>query len=111
MLLQEIHWFIWLSTLECDDMLIAGSGIREINNLKRRLSATFEMKDLGPAKNILGMKISCDRSVDTLNLSKELYIEKMMSRFRVKDSKPRTTLLANHFKLSKEQSPKTSKER
>uniref|UniRef100_A0A3Q7J8T1 Reverse transcriptase Ty1/copia-type domain-containing protein n=1 Tax=Solanum lycopersicum TaxID=4081 RepID=A0A3Q7J8T1_SOLLC len=83
-------------------MLIAGSSMREINNLKTRLSAVFEMKDLGPAKQILGMKISRDRSVCTLNLSQELYIEKMLRRFRINNSKPRTTPLANHFKLSKE---------
>ena len=36
--------------LYVDDMLIAGSSMREINNLKARLSAAFDMKDLGPAK-------------------------------------------------------------
>ena len=85
--------------------------MREINNLKKRLSAVFEMKDLGPAKHILGMRISRDRSAGTLNLSQELYIEKVLSRFRFNDSKPRTTPLANHFKLSKEKSPKTAEER
>ena len=43
--------------LYVDDMLIAGSNIREINNLKTRLSAAFEMKDLGPANQIFGMRI------------------------------------------------------
>uniref|UniRef100_A0A3Q7HA93 Reverse transcriptase Ty1/copia-type domain-containing protein n=1 Tax=Solanum lycopersicum TaxID=4081 RepID=A0A3Q7HA93_SOLLC len=85
--------------------------MREINNLKTRLSAALEMKDLGPAKQILAMKISRDRSVGTLNLSEELYIEKVLKRFRVNDAKPMTTPLANHFKLSKEQSPKTAEER
>uniref|UniRef100_A0A3Q7EF69 Reverse transcriptase Ty1/copia-type domain-containing protein n=1 Tax=Solanum lycopersicum TaxID=4081 RepID=A0A3Q7EF69_SOLLC len=36
---------------------------------------------------------------------------KVLSRFRVNDAKPRTTPLINHFKLSKEQSPKTVEER
>ena len=36
--------------LYVDDMLIARSSMREINNLKTRLSAALEMKDLGPAK-------------------------------------------------------------
>ena len=36
--------------LYVDDVLIAGSSTREINNPKMRLSAAFEMKDLGPAK-------------------------------------------------------------
>ena len=69
------------------------------------------MKDLGPAKQILGMNISRDRSAGTLNLSQKLYIEKVLSRFRVNDAKARTTPLANNFKLSKEQSPKTAEER
>ena len=65
---------------------------------------------MGPAKQILGMKISRDRSSGTLNLSQELYIKKVLSRFTVNDAKPRTTLLENSFKLSKEQSPKTAEE-
>ena len=80
--------------LYVDDMLIVGSSMREINNLKTRLSAAFEMKDLGSAKQILGMKISRDRPAGTLNLSQELYIDKVLSRFRVNDAKPRTTPLA-----------------
>ena len=41
-------------------MLIAGSSMRKINNLKTRLSTVFKMKDLGPLKQILGMSISRD---------------------------------------------------
>ena len=32
--------------LYVDDMLIAGSSIKEINNLKKQLSKQFAMKDL-----------------------------------------------------------------
>ena len=56
------------------------------------------------------MKISRDRSAGTLNLSQELYIEKVVSRFRVNYAKPTNTPLENNFKLSKEQSPKTAEE-
>ena len=80
--------------------------MREINNLKTRLSAVFEMKDLGPAKQILGMKISRDRSAGTLNLSQELYIEKVLSRFRVNDAKPWTTPLENHFNCQRSSDPR-----
>ena len=92
--------------LYVDDMFIAGSSIREINNLKTWLSVAFKMKDLGPVKQILGMKISRDRSAGTLNLSHELYIEKVLSRFRVNDAKLKTNPLANHFKLSKSSHPR-----
>ena len=57
------------------------------------------------------MRITRDRSAGTLNLSQELCITKVLSRFRVNNAKPRTTPLANHFKLSKEESPKTAEER
>ena len=44
-------------------------------------------------------------------MSQEQYIENVLSRFRVDDAKLRSTPLANHLKLSKEQSPKTAMER
>ena len=97
--------------LYVDDILIAGSSMREINHLKASLSSVFEMKDLGAAKQILGMRISRDRSAGTLNLSQEQYIEKVLSKFKMNNAKPRTTPLANHIKLSKGQSPKTVEER
>jgi hypothetical protein len=43
--------------LYVDDMLVAGSRIGEINNMKRQLSKQFVMKDLGVAKQILGIRI------------------------------------------------------
>jgi ATP-binding cassette subfamily B (MDR/TAP) protein 1 len=46
--------------LYVDDMLVAGANLEEINNLKKQLSSEFEMKDLGAAKQILGMRISRD---------------------------------------------------
>ena len=39
--------------LYVDDMLIAGSNIEEINDLKKQLSKQFVMKDLGVANQIL----------------------------------------------------------
>ena len=41
-----------------DDMLIVGSSIEEINNLKKQLIKQFAMKVLGATKQILGMKES-----------------------------------------------------
>ena len=92
--------------LYVDNILIVGSSLQEINNLKTRLSVAFEMKDLGPAKQILGMKISRDRSTGTLNRSQELYIEKVLSRFRVNDAKPRTTPLENLLHCQRSSHPR-----
>ena len=55
--------------LYVDDMLIAGSSIEKINNLKKQLSKQFAMKDLGAAKQIIGMRIIRDKVNGTLKLS------------------------------------------
>ena len=49
--------------LYVDDMLVAGSNMQEINVLKRKLENSFAMKDLGAAKQILGMRITRDRKI------------------------------------------------
>ncbi|KAL5760877.1 hypothetical protein ACOSQ2_019715 [Xanthoceras sorbifolium] len=97
--------------LYVDDMLVAGSDMQEIMNLKRELSKQFAMKDLGAAKQILGMRIKRDTKSGTLLLSQAEYIKKVLSRFNMQDAKPVSTPLGIHFRLSKEQSPKTEEER
>ncbi|KAL5849218.1 hypothetical protein ACOSQ4_007231 [Xanthoceras sorbifolium] len=97
--------------LYVDDMLVAGSDMQEIMNLKRELSKQFAMKDLGAAKQILGMRIKRDTKSGTLLLSQAEYIKKVLSRFNIQDAKPVSTPLGIHFRLSKEQSPKTEEER
>ena len=52
-----------------DDMLIASNDEAEIEAFKRQLNYEFSMKDLGPAKKILGINIHRDRSKKTLTLS------------------------------------------
>jgi len=57
-----------ISLLYVDDMLVAGSNMQEINVLKRKLANSFVMKDLGAAKQILGMRIARDRKNRKLTL-------------------------------------------
>ncbi|RVW54404.1 Retrovirus-related Pol polyprotein from transposon TNT 1-94 [Vitis vinifera] len=87
------------------------SDIEKINNLKKQLSKQFAMKDLGAAKQILGMRIIRDKANGTLKLSQSEYVKKVLSRFNMNEAKPVSTPLGSHFKLSKEQSPKTEEER
>ncbi|RVW22059.1 Retrovirus-related Pol polyprotein from transposon TNT 1-94 [Vitis vinifera] len=86
------------------------SDIEKINNLKKQLSKQFAMKDLGVAKQILGMRIIRDKANGTLKLSQSEYVKKVLSRFNMNEAKPVSTPLGSHFKLSKEQSSKTDEE-
>ena len=47
--------------LYVDDMLIVGQDEKKIALLKEELEKSFAMKDLGQAKQILGMHVSRDR--------------------------------------------------
>jgi hypothetical protein len=78
--------------------------------LKKKLTNSFAMKDLGVAKKILDMRITRDRKNHKLELSQGEYIEKVLERFRMQNAKPISTPLANYFKLSKEMCPKTQEE-
>ncbi|RVW51035.1 Retrovirus-related Pol polyprotein from transposon TNT 1-94 [Vitis vinifera] len=87
--------------LYVDDMLIVGSDIEKINNLKKQLSKQFAMKDLGVAKQILGMRIIRDKANGTLKLLQSEYVKKVLSRFNMNEAKPVSTPLGSHLKLSK----------
>ncbi|KAH9313086.1 hypothetical protein KI387_028121, partial [Taxus chinensis] len=51
-------------------------NMQEIKVLKKQLSESFDMKDLGAARQILGMRITRDRKEWKLTLSQEEYIKK-----------------------------------
>ncbi|WVY97098.1 hypothetical protein V8G54_029249 [Vigna mungo] len=70
--------------------------------LKQQLSKEFDMKDLGPAKRILGMQITRDKKKCILQLSQAEYINRVLQRFNMRDAKAVSTPLASHFHLSKE---------
>uniref|UniRef100_A0A2N9GFI1 Reverse transcriptase Ty1/copia-type domain-containing protein n=1 Tax=Fagus sylvatica TaxID=28930 RepID=A0A2N9GFI1_FAGSY len=55
---------------------------------KKWLSSTFEMKDMGEANFVLGVKITRDRSKKLLSLSQGTYIKKILERFHMHNSKP-----------------------
>ncbi|KAL2236675.1 UNVERIFIED_CONTAM: Retrovirus-related Pol polyprotein from transposon TNT 1-94 [Sesamum indicum] len=103
--------FFIILLLYVDDMLIAGSNVKEINRLKDQLSRKFDMKDLGEARQILGMKITRDKGTGKLWLSQSDYIEKVLCRFKVENAKPVRMPLGNQLKLSNSDSPQTDSER
>jgi hypothetical protein len=100
--------FIFL-LLYMDDMLIAAKSTVEVNKLKVLLSKEFDMKDLGAAKKILG-EIRRDRDAKKLWLSQAGYVKKVLERFSMENAKLVNTPLANHFRLSTSQCPKTVEE-
>ena len=58
--------------LYVDNMLIVGQDPKKIRILKKVLSKSFAMKDMGPAKQILGMHIVQDRMKKLLWFTREV---------------------------------------
>lgn len=76
--------------LYVDDMLIAWSNIQ-------KMSKQFAMKDLSATQQILGMRISRDRTSGTLVFSQVEYVKRVLNRFNMQGAKPVSTHLASHF--------------
>ena len=68
------------------------------------------MKDLGAAKQILGMMIFRDRKNMKLTLSQDDYIAKVLQHFSMENAKVASTPLLGHLKITKEMCQKTQEE-
>ena len=96
--------------LYVDDILIAKNNIEYLKDIKSWLSSNFEMKDMGNAIYILGVKISRDRSRRLLSLSQETYINKVLERFNMQNYKPISNPIAKGETFSKRMYPQTQRE-
>jgi hypothetical protein len=63
------------------------------------------MKDLGEATYILGIKVYRDRSKRLIELSQDVYIDKILNRFNMQDSKKGFLPMSHVITLSKKQCP------
>lgn len=64
-----------------DDLLLAGNNRQEIEHLKKMLSNTFKMKDLGDVRYFLGLEIS--RSEAGFFVSQKKYTMDLLDEFEV----------------------------
>eukprot|EP00253_Pinus_taeda_P016143 PITA_16143 len=91
-------------------MLLVGNEKEIIEDLKTQLSSKFDMKDLGAANYILGMEIKRDRAKRKLWLNQRKYVETILQRFNLQDSKPVKVPIPVGVRLSTEQCPKTQED-
>ncbi|CAN6457819.1 unnamed protein product [Victoria cruziana] len=98
-----------LLSLYVDDILLTRNDTEMITNTKKWLNKNFEMKDMGEASYILGIKISRDRNARTLRLSQENYIDQILRKFGMADCKPVNTPIAKGTILSKDDCPAKGK--
>ncbi|GJU08174.1 retrotransposon protein, putative, ty1-copia subclass [Tanacetum coccineum] len=73
--------------LYVDDINIMGNHIPSLQSVKDYLGKCFAMKDLGKAAFILGIKIYRDRSKRLIGLSQNAYMDKILKRYKMDNSK------------------------
>ena len=82
-----------------------------LSSVKGWLQKQVDMKDLGEANYILEIKLLRDWKNKVLALSQALYIDKILARFSMENSKKGTLPFKHGVHLSKEQSSKTLKQK
>lgn len=85
--------------LYVDNMLIMSKNMADINATKRMLASKFDMKDLGVADVILGIRIH--KTPQGLALSQSHYIEKVLNKFKYLDFKIAKTPIDVSYALQK----------
>jgi hypothetical protein len=73
--------------LYVDGLLLIENNIPLMEDVKASLRKSFSMKDLGEASYILDIKIYRDRSKCLIGLSQSTYIDKVLNRFNMTESK------------------------
>ncbi|KAA3465980.1 polyprotein [Gossypium australe] len=92
-------------------ILLIGNDIPTLLNIKSWLGKCFSMKGLGEVAYILGIKIPRDRSKRLIGLSQSAYIEKVLKRFSMQESKKGFLPMSHGINLSKTQFPNTKDKR
>nr|GEU93174.1 retrotransposon protein, putative, Ty1-copia subclass [Tanacetum cinerariifolium] len=103
--------YVAILTLYVDDILLMGNNIPMLQGVKSYLGRSFAMKDLGEAAYILGIKIYRDRSKQLIGLCQNAYIEKILKRFYMENSKRGTIPMQEKLKLGKSQGASTPAEK
>ncbi|GMF31991.1 unnamed protein product [Phytophthora fragariaefolia] len=73
----------------------------KFQEVKEALKAAFKMKELGPAKFILGMEVDHDQNAGTLMIKRTRYIDDVAERFGQQNAKTVENPWTSNLKLSK----------
>ena len=73
--------------LYVNDILLIRNDVEALSIVKVWLASTFDMKDLGEASYILGIKLIRDRKRKIMRLSQAIYIDKVLTRFSMDNLK------------------------
>ena len=72
-----------------DDITISATTLDLLTSVKETLCRKFKMKDLGKLSWFLGTNFKCNK--DSIEMGQTQYIDKILSKFKMTDCKPKST--------------------
>jgi hypothetical protein len=87
--------------LYVDDILLIRNDIPMMEVVKSSLRKSFSVKDLGEAMYILDIKIYRDRPKSQIGLNQDAYIDKILNRINMQNSKKGFMPMLHSISLSK----------
>jgi len=86
-------------TIYVDDILLFSKDISKLEQVKKLLMSKYEVRDLGIVSYLLGISISFTEQ--TMKLSQEKYIQKLINEYGMNECKSAKTPIEPGLKLSK----------
>ena len=97
--------------LYVDDIMLIGNDVELLSLVKIQLSTFFQMKNLGETQDILGIKFLRDCKNRKSLLSQTTYIDKILIKQAMQDSKKGLLSLKYEIPYSRDHCTKTPKEK
>lgn len=87
--------------LYVDDFFLFSNDEQETKRIKQVLSSQFKLKDLGQVKQCLGMNVNIDKQNNVITLDQESYIDQLLHKFNMTESKVAETPMEEKLNLEK----------
>jgi len=88
-----------------DDLMLVTSDTALLTEIKNKIMAKYDARDLGEATFFLGMDILRDRSARTIKLAQSRQIHDLLDKYGMLEAKPASTPLGSAIKLTKDGEP------
>jgi len=95
---------ILILPVHVDDCTLTRSSNKLITEYKTKLDDKFPLTDLGPIHWLLGIEVTCDHDAHTISLCQSSFIDTILARFSLADTKPYGMLMVPSASYSKHDS-------
>jgi hypothetical protein len=102
---------VTITSTYTDDVTGISSTTAGAELAREELGWKYEVKDLGEASLVLGIRIDRNRDAGTITISQRAYLERVLARYGMAECNPRPTPLPLGVELTKGQAPSTEVDR